>query len=602
MAVHKIKRKEPPMTEKTADFRQLQLENERLQREKADLADRIKEAEETLRAIQNGQVDALVVSTTQGEQVFTLKGADYTYKVLIENMNEGALTMTKEGVIIYANKSFARLVGTPLERVIGSLLTDFIDTGKREDLQNFLQKGFENQRIAGVYLTAASGDLIQTQLSLIKLQTEDMAGNICAVVTDLTEHKRMEASINAEKIASVKAKEAERSNLEKSRFLATVSHEIRNPLNVIIGISEFVGEAADAKEQAEYLEMIRNSAVSLRDLLKDILDISIIESRHIKLNQVPFNLLQEVEKLILYMLPQAYNKGLELKWAADAGMPTFVCGDPGKLRQVLLNLVGNAIKYTEQGVVEVTLTLDEKSDCNEPGSTDLANVLFAVRDTGMGIPPDKMEQIFDLFAQVHNTTAFAHEGSGLGLPISKNLVSLMGGSIEVESDQKCGSTFYFSIPFSMAEDPVDINEEAGSAAQLKQPVYSSQGEENVEMSILLVEDKPMNQKLVEAHLKRKGHTIYIASNGKEALDAHASMQFDLILMDISMPVMDGVEATKLIRAAERDKGRHTPIVAMTAYAMGKDREKYLQAGMDYYISKPIEPGELYKLLEQIAKK
>lgn len=313
MAVHKIKRKEPPMTEKTADFRQLQLENERLQSEKADLAARIREAEETLRAIQTGKVDALVVSTTQGEQVFTLKGADYTYKVLIENMNEGALTMTKEGVIIYANKSFAQMVETPLERVMGSLITDFIDAGNREDLQNFLQKEFENHRLAGVHLTAASGDLIQAQLSLIKLPAEDMVGNICAIVTDLTEHKRMETSINAEKIAIVKAKEAERSNLEKSRFLATVSHEIRNPLNVIIGMSELVSEATGAKEQAEYLEMIRNSAVSLRSLLKDILDFSIIESRHLKLNQVPFNIFKEVENLILYMLPQAYNKGLELK-------------------------------------------------------------------------------------------------------------------------------------------------------------------------------------------------------------------------------------------------------------------------------------------------
>jgi len=559
------------------------------------------ETEETLRAIQTGEVDALVVSTAQGEQVFTLKGADYTYKVLIENMNEGALTMTKEGVIIYANKSFARMVETPLERVMGSLITDFIDAGNREDLQNFLQEELENHRLAGVYLTAASGNLIQAQLSLIKLQTEDMVGNICAIVTDLTEHKRMETVINAEKIASVKAKEAERSNLEKSRFLATVSHEIRNPLNVIIGMSELVSEATDAKEQAEYLEMIRNSAVSLRNLLKDILDFSIIESQNLKLNQVPFNIFKEVENLILYMLPQAYNKGLELEWTADAEIPTFLYGDRGKLRQALLNLVGNAVKYTEQGKVEVTLTLDDKSDSEEPDSTDIANVLFAVRYTGMGIPPDKMEQIFDLFARVHNVTAYEHEGSGLGLPISKNLVSLMGGSIEVESEEKCGSTFYFCIPFSVPKGPVDIDEDAGSAAQPKQHKNLSKDKENVKMRILLVEDKPMNQKLVEVYLKRKGHNIYTASNGKEALDAHASMQFDLILMDISMPVMDGVEATRLIRSAESKKGRHTPIVAMTGYAMGKDQEKYLQAGMDYYISKPIDPGELYKLLEQIAK-
>ncbi len=589
------------MTEKSADFRQLQLENEQLQLEKADLAARLNEAEEILRAIQYGEVDALVVSTAQGEQVFTLKGADHVFKVLIEKMSEGALTITKEGVILYANKCLARMIERPLERLIGSRIIDIMADGDREVLQSFLKEETNNRRLTGLNLVTGSGDLIPVQLSFIRLQTEDMLDKICVVVTDLTEHKRMEASIIAEKIARIKKEEAERATLEKSRFLAKMSHEIRNPMNVILGMADLAAETTDAKEQTEYLNLIRNTSVSLRALLNDILDLSRMESHHLKLNHVTFNLSGEIEKLILNMLPQAHNKGLELKWSVDAEIPLLVCGDPGKLQQVLLNLVGNAIKFTEQGEVEVTLTLDEKADNNKYVSTDIVHVLFTVRDTGMGIPPDKMEQIFDLFARVHDITVAEHEGTGLGLAISKNLVKLMGGSIEVESDENRGSTFYFSIPLSLPEDTADIAEEEGLAAHLEQQINPSPGGKSVELSILLVEDKPINQRLVKFYLEKKGHNTYLASDGKEALEAHSSMQFDLILMDINMPVMDGFKATKLIRDMEKNKGLHTPIVAMTAYTMEADREKCLQAGMDYYISKPIDPAELYKILKQIAR-
>ncbi len=586
---------------RSAGFKQLQYENERLQNEKADLTARLMEAEETLRAIQNGEVDALVVSTTKGEQVFTLKGADHTFKVLIENMSEGALTMTKEGVILYANKWFARMVRKPLEKVIGSLITDFMATGEVKGMQKFLQKEFGVSRFTGVNLVAESGDLIPAQLSLIKLQSEDMLDNICVVVTDLTQHKQIQASINAEKIERIKKEEAERANLEKSRFLAKMSHEIRNPMNVIIGMADLAGDAADVKEQIEYLALIRNYAVSLRALLNDILDFSRIESRQLKLHLALFNLSLEIEKLILHMHPQAHYKGLDLKWSVNAEIPTFVRGDPGRLRQVLLNLIGNAIKFTEQGVVEVALTLDQAADNGENAASDIVTVLFMVRDTGMGIPPDKMEQIFELFAQVHDTNAFDHEGTGLGLPISRNLVKLMGGSIEVESAVNCGSTFYVKIPFSLPEDVIASNEEAGLAILDDHHVKLSDEKESVKLNILVVEDKPMNQKLVKVYLEKKGHIVSIASNGKEALEAHGLMQFDLIIMDINMPVMGGFEATSLIRAIEKEKGLHTPILAMTAYAMEEDRERCLQSGMDYYISKPIDPLELYKILMHINK-
>ncbi len=596
-----MERKEAPVTEKP-DILNLQREIETLRQEKMELVSRLGETEETLRAIQSGEVDALVVSTSQGDQVFTLKGADHSFKVLIENMSEGAVIKAKEGVILYANKGFARMVKKPLEKVIGSLFTDFLSSGDREVLHNFLQKEFNNRRLAELYLTASSGNLIPVQLSFIKLQTEDMLDNICIVVTDLTEHKQMEASKNAENIARIKKAEAERSSLGKSRFLAQVSHEIRNPLNVIIGMADLITKTTDAWEQAEYLDSIKTSAASLRALLNDILDYSSTESHHIKLTQVTFNLSQKIEKLFLHMLPQARNKGLNLKWAIDPEIPMVVHGDPVRLGQIILNIVGNAIKFTEKGEVDITVTLDGKAINDKSSSANIVPVLFSVRDTGRGIPQDKLSQIFNLFYQAHDIDFFEDDGTGLGLSISKKLVKLMGGSIEVESEENRGTIFRFTIPFSLPDGSIAADEEAAPSMPEEQHACPLPGEESAALNILLVEDKPMNQKLVKAYLDKKGHNTYIASNGKEALEIYSSVQLDLILMDINMPVMNGLEATRSIRFVEKDKGMHTPIVAMTAYAMEADRKKYLQAGMDYYITKPISPEILYDTLEQIAKR
>ncbi len=572
-------------------------------REYDNLRARLDEAEETLRAIRSGEVDALVVYTEQGEQVFTLKGADHPFRILIENMSEGALTITEEGVILYANKCFAELLKRPLEKVIGSLLIDSVAPGQQQVFQQLLQEEDSKRRLAMLDLVDSCGTLISAQFSLINLQMEGVPGNICVVVTDLTEHNRIEAVINAERLARVKSEESERANIAKSRFLANISHEIRTPMNIIIGMAKLANESAHSQEQKEYIDMIMESADSLLTLINDILDYSKIEAQGIELAHVPTNLSYLMEKLILSLNLEASQKGLKFTCSIDDNIPSIVLGDPFRLQQVLLNLVGNAIKFTIKGEVAVNLRLDEKAEKEELASKDVAPVRFVIRDTGIGVPHDKMDQLFEVFAQCHNLDSYNEGGTGLGLPISKNLVELMGGSIEFESKENHGSIFYFTIPFSLPEGKNATNKESKLATSRIQPSDQLFGKDNnSELNILLVEDKPMNRKLAKIYLERKGHNVSTASNGKEALEMHKSQQFDLILMDIHMPLMDGFKATSHIRAAEAKEGGHIPIIALTAYAMQEDKDKCLHAGMDYYISKPIDTEELYYTLARAMEK
>ena len=572
------------------------------QLEHANLHARLEEAEATLRAIRSGEVDALVVSTEHGERIFTLEGADYSFRILIENMSEGALTLTEEGVIVYANKCFAELLKRPLEKVIGSSLIELVAPGGQQVFQQLLQEEDGKRRLAMLDLVDSNGTLIPAQFSLINLQMEGVLGNICVVVTDLTEHKRIEAVINAERLARVKSEESERANLAKSRFLANMSHEIRTPMNIIIGMANLAYESAHSQEQKEYINMIRDSAGSLLTLINDILDFSKIEAEGLELAQMPVNLSSLMDKLMLFLNPQAGNKDLKLTCSIDDNIPRIVLGDPFRLQQVLLNLVGNAIKFTIKGEVAINLRLDEKVEKEELVSKDVASVRFVIRDTGIGIAPDQMDQLFDVFVQCHSHNEV---GTGLGLPISKNLVELMGGSIGFESKENYGSTFYFTIPFSLPEGGNAANKDKESKLATSRIQPSDQlceKDNNRELNILLVEDKPMNRKLAKIYLEKKGHNVSTASNGKEALEMHKARKFDLILMDIHMPVMDGLEATSHIRAAEAKEGGHIPIIAITAYAMQEDKDKCLQAGMDYYISKPIDIEELYYTLARVMEK
>lgn|GEM_PF-4497866 len=411
-----------------------------------------------------------------------------------------------------------------------------------------------------------------------------------SIAIDITELKETEQKLEEAR------KEAEEANRAKSRFLATISHEIRNPMNVITGMTGLLCEANLADPLHEYACMANDSADHLLGIIDDILDFSRIEVDQLEIMATRIKLVQEVENTVSIFNNQAAQKGLELLYHLDEQLPEEVLLDPARLKQVLMNLIGNAIKFTEKGTVELLVWLeeDEKSAINDPSKRRI--ITFAVKDTGPGIAEKDKPHIFERFSQVKQGMYPGSGGTGLGLAISKNLVELMGGELWLDSEPGKGSTFYFTLPFSVPEEAEAEEKAAGKIDVVEE------GEKNI-LTLLLVEDKPMNQKLVKVFLEQMGHRVVLAANGKEAVEAVKANRFDAVLMDINMPEMDGLEATQKIRAWEKKSGRHrTTIIAMTAYAMKGDRDKFLKAGLDDYISKPIKKEALAEALQQVEQK
>jgi signal transduction histidine kinase/ActR/RegA family two-component response regulator len=380
--------------------------------------------------------------------------------------------------------------------------------------------------------------------------------------------------VNAELVIAIdKAEEASRL---KGQFLANMSHELRTPMNGILGFTQLCLGTGLTEDQRDYLDTVERSAEGLMQLLNDILDVSKIEAGKMEVEREPFSIRTCVERSTRTMLASAQQKGLELTWEVDPRLPDAVVGDENRIRQVLLNLVGNALKFTDQGSVRVAVEMQPA-----PDSGLLAH--FSVRDTGLGIPEDKRKIIFEPFRQADGSTTRRFGGTGLGLAISTGLVDIMGGRIWVESEVGRGSTFHFTAPFTLGQ-PV-----------LPQRPPSPTGD-CAPLSILVAEDNAVSQRLVTALLKERGHSVTLAANGCAVLDQVEQRDFDLILMDIQMPEMDGLQATAEIRYREGQSGKHIPIVAMTAHAMAGDRERCLDSGMDGYIAKPIHPGELMALI------
>jgi signal transduction histidine kinase/ActR/RegA family two-component response regulator len=376
-------------------------------------------------------------------------------------------------------------------------------------------------------------------------------------------------------LAIDKAEEASRL---KGEFLANMSHEIRTPMNGILGFTQLALNTSLTEDQRDYLNTVERSAEALMQLLNDILDVSKIEAGRMELDRAPFSMRECVEGSTRTMFAAAQQKGLELTWDVDPQIPDSLVGDENRIRQVLLNLVGNAIKFTDEGSVRVAVGMQPAPDCGLVAH-------FSVRDSGPGIPVEKQKIIFEAFRQADGSTTRRYGGTGLGLAISTGLVDIMGGRIWVDSEVGRGSTFHFTAPFTLGETALPRRVSAPAAATECTP-----------LSILVAEDNVVSQKLVTALLKERGHAVTLASNGWAVLDLAEGQDFDLILMDIQMPEMDGLQATAEIRHREARTGKHIPIVAMTAHAMAGDRERCLDSGMDGYIAKPIHPGELMALI------
>ncbi len=430
------------------------------------------------------------------------------------------------------------------------------------------------------------GTLVDVDLSVNILK--DVNGNISGavgIIQDITEQKKIKEML-------LKAKQAaEDANKSKSMFLSSMSHEIRTPMNAIIGMLDLTLDTELTEEQKDNLVVAKDASGNLLSLINDILDLSRVEAGKISLEAIEINLHNVVRNICKGLLVLANAKYLDLVVNIDKDVPEFVMGDPVRIRQVVINLVNNAIKFTHQGKVtcEVKLKSKTKTTCE---------VVFNVIDEGIGIPKEAQAKVFEAFSQADSSTTRQFGGTGLGLAICVKLVALMKGKIWLESEVNVGSTFSFTAKFKILSTKEALNV-GGSQKGLTDMVLDKV---LVKLKILLAEDNLVNQKIAMRILEKKGCIVTPVVNGQEVLHELEKGSFDVILMDAQMPVLDGIEATRLIRKNEESTGQHMPIIALTARAMQDDRKEFDEVGMDGYVAKPIDRTKLYEEIGKIIKK
>jgi two-component system sensor histidine kinase/response regulator len=650
----------------------------------------------------------------------TIRESDRRYHSLIDNLPLCLFMKDLDGRLVFANQLFCKTLGRPLDQVVGKTDLDFYPPELAHkymaDDRAVMAAGrpFEDVEVHH------APDGTKRYVEVLKAPMRDAQGEVAwllGIFWDVTTRKQAEDDL---RLAKEKAEAASRA---KSEFLANMSHEIRTPMNGVLGMTELALDTKLTPEQREYLLMVKSSADALLAIINDILDFSKVEARKFELESIEFNLRDVLADTVRALAVRSHAKGLELACRVNPAVPDSLRGDPWRLRQVLVNLIGNAIKFTDHG--EVVVDVEPEGD----GEADPCLLSFSVRDTGVGIAPEKQGQIFDPFTQADASTTRKYGGTGLGLPIAAGLVQLMGGQIWLESEPGRGSTFYFTAAFRVVtedaggphEQPINLRglpvlvvednatnshifqeilsgwgmkpvltdsapsahalvkqaeaegkpfrlilldadmpeiegfqlgqdlrqepalagtplvilrsagqrdvrrEVVGSHACLLKPVKQSEmldtilrvlglkppdltslascpagGNSLRPLRILLADDNTINQQLAIRILKKGEHSVVVAHNGWEALATLERKSFDLVLMDVQMPEMDGLEATRIIRQREQTTGKHIPIIGLTAHAMRGDRECCLKAGMDGYLSKPIHVTELFETIARVT--
>ena len=526
------------------------------------------------------------------------KQADTRFRALLDAAPDAMVVVDAPGRIMLVNAQAETLFGYSREELIGRAVEQLVPEPLRKQHVAHRSSFHERPNVrpmgAGLELRGRrkDGSEFPIEISLSPIFT-DTGRLVTAAIRDITDRKQAEEERRQAKEA------AEAANRAKSEFLAVVSHEIRTPMNGIIGMTALALDAELPRAVRDHLEMVRTSADTLLSVINGILDFSKIEAGKVDLDEVGFDVRETIGDTLKMLSNGAHEKGLDLTLEIDPDVPNILVGDRGRLRQVVVNLVGNAIKFSEGGRIIARIGAEERSDI-------AVTVHLRVSDTGIGIPPEKLDTIFNAFEQADVSTTRRYGGTGLGLAICTQLAHLMGGHMWAESVVGRGSTFHFTARLTVGQTAATL----GASGLRDEPVLvvddhaTNRGIPRPEpprarpLRVLLAEDNYINQKLAAALLEDAGHQVSLATNGREAAEAAARGAFDVVLMDVQMPEMDGFEATVAIRAAERATGRHLPIVAMTASAMKGDRERCLAAGMDGYVAKPIDATELCATLEQ----